>query len=70
MSNLAKSESDGFEILQPEMIENAIEAMKHNQIIGDLDLLDRIRVPTAGGNAFLIPGLKGMNLLRILTRSY
>ena len=63
MSDLQKYEGSNpqemFTILQPEKLKNAVEAMKSNQIATDPNLLDRIKIPTAGGNSFSVPSESG-----------
>lgn len=51
--------TDKFTIFQPEKLKAAVDAMVGNKVAADPNLLDRIKIPTGGGNSFSIPGESG-----------
>ena len=59
--------ADLFTILQPEKLTGAVQAMKDNQVAADPNLLDRIKIPSGGGNAFSVPGDSGWEDYKVIT---
>lgn len=55
-----------FTVLQPGKIKDAMQALKENQVVADPSLLDRIKMPSAGGNAFQIPGPAGWENVEVI----
>jgi len=58
MNDIAKVD-DRFSVLSPGSVEKAIQAMKDNQVAADPNLLDKIKIPTGDGRAFILPGIEG-----------
>ncbi len=59
MNELTKTNNIGFDVLQPDKIKNMMEAMQDNQVMTDLNLLDKIKIPIGEGTTFSIPSMEG-----------
>ena len=67
MTEEIQKAEDLFVVLQPDKIKDAMQALKENKVNADPSLLDRIKLPASGGNAFQIPGPSGWENAQSIT---